>query len=145
MYRFVPRIVAVLLLVVTLAPAAAGDRPFKASGEGSVGSSDLTSSCEATHLGRSRLNVGYFSDFLQFGLLLSSGGTLDVASGDGLYFVFDEEGYYLDQATGIVSTTVTFTGGTGRFQDVTGSADLIFDFDSNFQRFEFLIDGSIDY
>ena len=149
MFCFIPRCAAVLLLVVAgaLAPAAAQERPLNASGEGFVDSvGSLFGRGEATHLGRSSLSVSsYDRDLLSSGYFFAFGGYLRSASGDFLDFAFDEVYYLFDPATGIVSATVTFTGGTGRFQDVTGSADVTFDLDSNLHNFGFLIDGSIDY
>jgi hypothetical protein len=147
MKRFsILRIAAVLFLVVagTLAPAAAKERPFHASGEGDVAGA-LYARCEATHLGRCSLYVDVTTYFLENGLFLSYGGRLTSASGDELYFVFDPEYYFFDPANGVVSATVTFAGGTGRFHDATGSADVMFDFEPYFYSFRFLIDGSIDY
>ena len=156
MKRFVPRIAAVLFLVVagTLAPASAEDRPFKASGQGLVAHNSyqdiLIGRGEATHLGRTFLRVDLDSGFLDSGIFIPSvAGSLTSASGELLYFHFDKEFYIFDTATGVVSATLTFTGAfsTGRFQDATGSADVMFVFDPNsgYQSFRFLIDGSIDY
>jgi hypothetical protein len=50
-----------------------------------------------------------------------------------------------DTSIGIAIGTLTFAGGTGRFQAATGSADVMFVFDLNLQHFLFLIDGSINY
>ena len=147
MFRFIPRIAAVLLVVVaaTLAPAAAEERQLTGSGAGFVLGGSLQGGGQATHLGRSALYVPLYTDFLGSGLFLPFGGSLEAANGDALYFVFDEEAYYFDPAIGVVSTTVTFTGGTGRFKDVTGSAVVMVDFTPDFYHFEFLIDGTIDY
>jgi hypothetical protein len=150
MFRFVPRFAAVLLLVVAgaLAPAAAKERPFKASGEGDV-AGDLYGGGKATHLGRSSLYVGLHVDPESYFYFVPYGAYLTSASGDRLYFDFDADYYVFVGTTGIISATVTFTGGTGRFQDATGSADVVFDlyqylFNGGFS-FTFLIDGSIDY
>jgi hypothetical protein len=149
MKRFVPRIAAVLFLVVAgaLAPAAAEDRPFNASGAGGVYYSGLyAAEFEVTHLGHSSLAVGYEPFSLEYqGILIPYRGAIYSASGDALEIVFDAEYYVLDPETGVVSATLTFTGGTGRFEDATGSADMTIDFDDNLRSFSFQIDGSIDY
>ena len=151
MFRFLPRIAAVLLLVVAgnLAPAAAGERPFKASGEGFVYGALYAPRCQATHLGRSSLYVGLGLDPRDSFFFVPSGAYLTAANGDRLNFDFDADGYLVDGATGIVSATVTFTGGTGRFKGATGSAHVMIDlyeyvFSSSYD-FSFVIDGSIDY
>ena len=148
MFCFIPRIAAVLLVVVagTLAPATAGDRPIRASGGGYAPDGQLyASGCEATHLGPSSFGMGLVTEFLPSGILIPFNGYLKSASGDDLNFQFDDSFYSFDPATGIVSATLTFTGGTGRFQDATGSADVMFDFTADFYHFDFLIDGTIDY
>ena len=153
MFRLIPRITPVFLLVVagTLAPvAAAEERQLVGSGEGSV-SGGLYGRGEVTHLGRSTLSLDGYTDFLASGAIFFFGGSLESASHDFLHFAFDEEAYYFDTATGVVSATVTFTGGTGRFQDVTGSADVLIVFDpshlsyGSYTPFLFVVDGSIDY
>lgn len=148
MKRFVPRIAAVLFLVVagTVAPAAAGDRPFNASSAGGVSYGGLFAyEFEAMHLGQSSLVVGFDQNSLEYyGFFDPSWGIMTSSSGDELRFDFDAEYYFVDPA-GVVSATVTFTGGTGRFEDATGSADMTIDFDPYLASFSFLIDGSIDY
>ncbi len=147
MFCFIPRIAAVFLVVVAgaLGLAAAEERPLVASGEGSASNGGFQGVGQATHLGRSSLTGDLYTDFLAFGVFFANGGSLESANHDFLRFVFDEDAYDFNPATGVVSTTVTFTGGTGRFQNATGSADVMFDFDQYFYNFEFLIDGSIDY
>ena len=150
MHCFISRMALCFLVVAsTVASAAAEERQLSASGEGYVDSvGSLFGRGEATHLGRSSLSVGGFTDFLSSGYFSPFAGSLESANRDFLDFVFDQEAYSFDPATGVVRTTVTFTGGTGRtgrFENVTGSAELTFVFDSNYQRFAFLLDGSIDY
>ena len=152
MFRFVPRFAAVLILVVagTLAPAAAEEREFKASSVGVVyiDSGYMIAGLEATHLGKATFNGNVDPYSLANSQILEIPAYLTAANGDRLYldsvvdYVVDDG---TDTAIGIAIGTLTFTGGTGRFQDATGSADVTFVFDLNLQKFVFLIDGSIDY
>ena len=148
MKRFsMPLVLALAALSVLAAgtPAHAGERAFKASGEGTVDDIDrLQGLGQATHLGRSVLRLRLDATDLFNGNSIPGYGSLSSASGEVLYFhVMDP--YYFDPATGVVIATLTFTGGSGRFQDATGSADVMFVFDVYLQHFVFLIDGSIDY
>jgi hypothetical protein len=149
MLGFIPRITAVLLVAgaTVLAPIAADERPFTTSGSGHVDGSDLFGpGSEAIHLGRTSLIVNVeLVDFLRLGVFLSSGGRLESANGDFLNFAFEEEFYYFDRTTGIISVPMRFTGGSGRFQDATGNTQATFVFDSNYDQFHFFISGSIDY
>ena len=152
MFCFLPRIAAVLLLVVagTLAPAAAGERAFKASGAGVISQTYYmnASGFEATHLGKAYFSGFVDPDLLQYPGILEIPAYLTAANGDRLYLdsaVYNDVDPATGIATGIAIGTLTFKGGTGRFQAATGSADVMFVFDTNYQHFLFLIDGSIDY
>ena len=146
MFCFVPRIAAVLLLIVagTVAPAAAEERPFQATGVGFIAHDGylLALTFEGTHLGKARFDGNVDPDLLQYPYILEIPAYLTAANGDRLYL---DSVVYNDVDTGIAIGTLTFNGGTGRFQDATGSADVMFVFDLNLQHFLFLIDGSIDY
>jgi hypothetical protein len=147
MFRFIPRIAGVLLVVLasTLAPAA-GERPFKTSGRGYGYDGYLSAaSFEATHLGKVRFD-GYvdLNTLLDSGLSVEMSGYLTAANGDRVYLEIDVS---YDADTGIAIGTATFVGGTGRFLDASGSADVIFDFSlsSSVYSFLFEIDGSIAF
>jgi hypothetical protein len=151
MFSFVPRIAAVLLLVVAgaLAPAAAGERPISASGAGYI---DLNTGLlaavgfEATHLGKAIFYGSLLQGSLDNSQPINIPGYFYAANGDRL-FATSATDYDIDYDTGIgiAIGTLTFTGGTGRFQDATGNADVMFIFDLNLDQFLFVIDGSIDY
>jgi len=153
MFRLVPRIAVILLLVAgTVAPAAAGDRPVKGSGKGEVFNDALLFTDvlqghgRATHFGRTKIEASVVQDYLRLGIFYPvGGGWLTTASGDSLYFVFNEEYSFFDPATGVISTKLLILGGTGHFLDARGDVDVKFVFDSNFSHFLFLIDGSINY
>jgi hypothetical protein len=140
---------ATLSMLATVRPARAEERPFNTMGAGNV-SNDMSSlfagGIKAMHLGHCYLSVDTDPYQLDSGFFIPyGGGMLRSASGDILYFDFDAERYIFDPVIGVLNVTVLFTGGTGRFQDATGSADMMFVFDPTFHHFLFLIDGSIDY
>ena len=142
-------ILATLPLLVAGTPAHAGERPFKASGYGHVdGNGGMMIHLGATqHLGKAS-GFGSVDGNLENPQILEIPCYLYAANGDRLHLhsVVD---YHTDYNTGIgiAIGTMTFTGGTGRFQDATGSADVMFVFDiySVYFDFDLLIDGSIDY
>jgi len=146
---------AALTLLATCTLAYAGERPFNASigGVESYYSSNLYGRGEIMHLGRSTLIVGYMppgQGLLENGIFLADYGYLISADGDRLNVAFDAFYYEFDPAVGVVNTTVTFAGGTGRFQDATGAANVRFVFEPYFfdygsSNFRFQIDGSINY
>jgi hypothetical protein len=150
MFRFISQIAAVLLLVVAgaIAPAAAEERLFNASGAGfyDTHSGSMYSRFKATHLGKANFYGSVFPDYLDNSQIFGFPVDLTAANGDRL-FLDSVVDYVLDYDTGIgiAIGTLTFTGGTGRFETATGNADVMFVFDTIHQRFLFLIDGSIDY
>jgi hypothetical protein len=54
-------------------------------------------------------------------LQLNAQATYTAANGDQLYAVFAGQ---LNGVTGIITATVTYVGGTGRFTDASGTAAL---------------------
>ena len=155
--------VVALGLLAAVAPARAEERPIKGSGSGGLyytphhSSADLYGHAEVTHLGRTGMYVPL--DFyelydynnvapLSFRLLQRSAGFGD--NGDILFAAIDAD---FDPDLGILLATITFTGGTGRFVDATGSASLLIVFDSwppdpnqnYFIGHSFAIEGTIDY
>ena len=141
--------VAAQSLLSVATPSLAGERPFRAAGGGISFSDDLAATgFEALHLGSSHFRLTVERDYLgDGGFFIPLGeGVLVSASGDALFFDFDANYYEFVPDTGIVLATLTFTRGTGRFEGVGGSAEVMFEFDlPNFNQFNFLIDGSIDY
>ena len=135
---------AALTLLAAVAPAAAEERPFKATGVGGIGRSGemYARGFEGTHLGKAIFYGGVDLDEAQYPVILKIPAYLTAANGDRLYL---DSVVYNDVDTGIAIGTLTFNGGTGRFRDATGSADVMFVFDPDFQHFLFLIDGSIDF
>jgi len=76
--------------------------------------------------------------------LIVNGATVIGANEDALFI--DTVNVAFDPVTGIAIGTLEFAGGTGRFADAVGSAEvlLLFDF-YGIYTVEILIDGTVDY
>ena len=138
----------VCVLLGVAAPAYAEDRPFYADGEGAqlLGSGHpvtFIGNGNATHFGLALLGFDVNRDALnRLGELRVSSALLGAANGDGVFVDID---VVLDPSTGLAVGTLTFRGGTGRFKDATGSADIMLLFGTRYESFAFLIDGMINY
>jgi hypothetical protein len=104
--------------------ASADDRPYKLRGTAHfVSPTDFVGSGRATHLGRYKeAGSAQFSPTEDPTVLQVGGWTvLTAANGDQLYETITGQ---LDLLTGVITATVTYEGGTGRFADAGGSAAL---------------------
>ena len=123
-FRILRRVGLVLVAVGLLAlpgRASAEDRAYQLRGSAQFlpGSTDFVGAGYATHLGRySETGSATFS-----GTHVDACATLTAATGDDQ--LFETISGELDPATGVITATVTFVGGTGRFTGVTGSAKLV--------------------
>ena len=143
---------SVLLSLVSLGaapgldPAAAGetDRRFKGSGEGVVTEYvspvnwiiDYTGN--ATHLGKFTRREDVTFDFGAFTFT----GTIVFVAADGDELWTDFSGHFTGPNS--VEATYTFTGGTGRFTDATGTATAVAT-TPDFVHVSVTFDGTIDY
>ena len=142
----------VCALLGLAAPARAGERPFYAEGEAIRVSSGHTEryfgDTEVMHFGLARLVFEARSSALyppEEGVdprVVVTSAFLLAANGDQLFLDVDVE---LDPDTGIAVGTLTFAGGTGRFADAAGTADVLLLFGDRYRSFDFLIAGTIDY
>jgi hypothetical protein len=129
-------------------PALAVDRPFQLTGIAqvmgdpfAVGGAPLTAAGKATHLGR-WTGPGRVTFAVVNGVLTAKGTeTFRAANGDLLFSTFS---VVQDPATMEFIGTYTFVGGTGRFADAEGEADLVA-IPQGGGQFDFTLDGTIDY
>ena len=106
------------------APAWAAERPYASSGTAQfVSATDFVGTGTATHLGRYReAGSAEFSptdDPIVLAVVAHS--TYTAANGDQLRAVITAQ---VNTLTGAIVGVVSFTGGTGRFADATGTADF---------------------
>src|SRR6185503_1266316 len=135
MKRFtkIPTLLPILFLLLGTIPVSAVERPFALNGSGvatlitdaagnPIGAIP-TGSGTATHLGQWTVagKVNYTPDAQ--GVIHSSGdATITAANGDKLNVTIDG---ILDPGAGTDQGTFYFVGGTGRFENVTGSANFV--------------------
>ena len=155
MKRFL-KIHTLMLTLFTLLgaiPASAVERPFALKGTGvatlitneqgmPIGAIP-TGSGTATHLGQWTVtgSVSYTPD--SNGVLHSSGqATITTANGDKLQVQIDG---ILDPVAGMDQGVFTFVGGTGRFENVTGSSNFVVTLNPITGGFDLTVVGKINY
>ena len=115
-------VAAALLALPDRAPAE--DRPHFSRGTAQfVSPTDFVGTGHATHLGAyTEVGSVAFSPPDAAGVLQLTGWAVyTAANGDELHATFDGQ---LNGATGAITATLTYAGGTGRFADAGGSASL---------------------
>ena len=155
MKRFTKLHALMLTLFVLLAtiPASAVERPFAINGvgvatlitdpSGNPIGAVATGSGTATHLGQWTVlgNVKYTPD--SDGVLHSSGeATLTAANGDKLRFQIDG---ILDPVAGVDQGIFYLVGGTGRFENASGSANFVVTLNPVTGGFELTAVGRVNY
>lgn len=106
------------------ARASAEERPHSSRGTAQfVSPTDFVGAGHATHLGHyTEVGSANFSPTDQPGILRIDGLAIyTAANGDQLYAIISGE---LNGATGAITATVNYVGGTGRFKETVGSATL---------------------
>ena len=130
---------------------AAIERPFGMSGAGNVEfinnpptGGNLTASGVATYLGQwTETGILTFMPGPEPHLILASGTlTFTAANGDELYVAFSDA--VLNTNTNIATGVFIFDGGTGRFEEASGSADFVVIQDPS-GSFELTAIGAIDF
>ncbi|MFO0848292.1 MAG: hypothetical protein U0871_07020 [Gemmataceae bacterium] len=117
-------LLAITVMLTSTAVASAGERPYHARGTAQfVSPTDFVGSGHATHLGRyTEVGSAQFSPTADPTVLaIDAWSVYTAANGDQLYAVITGE---LNGLTGAITATVTYVGGTGRFDDAGGSAAL---------------------
>ncbi|HEX9940911.1 MAG TPA: hypothetical protein VGG03_02745 [Thermoanaerobaculia bacterium] len=148
MKRSLNLLVLLLALFPLLAsrPAEAVERPFHLSGAGTVIEGTIQATGRATHLGlfTETGTLAFAPDPNDPNRVLASGSaTFTAANGDELNGVITDAS--LDLTTGIGTGVFSFTGGTGRFEDASGSATFTVMQNLITGAFEITADGRIDY
>lgn len=104
--------------------ASAHSVPYRARGQAQfVSPNDFVGSGNATHLGRYTEvgNVSFAPTSNPAVLAVEGWSNYTAANGDELHALLSGE---LDQATGQITVTVTYVGGTGRFIHAQGRSEL---------------------
>src|SRR5262245_8754457 len=110
------------VVVALAAPALAAERPHTSHGTAQfVNANDFVGTGTATHLGKYKeTGDAEFSPTDDPTVMeVVAHPTYTAANGDKLYAVITAD---LDLLTGVIEGIVTYTGGTGRFANATGTA-----------------------
>ncbi len=147
-------ITLIIALLAGAIPAAATERPFALNGSGvasfitdeagHVIGANPTASGTATHLGVwSTTGTVHYAPPDENGRIPSSGdATITTANGDKLYVVLQGS---FDPNAFTDHGSFTFVGGTGRFAEVSGTADFVVTVNPITSSFELTVVGTINY
>lgn len=141
-----------LFLLLGTIPVSAAERPFALNGagvasliideSGNLIGANATGSGTATHLGQWTVD-GKVTYTLDNGVLRSGGqATLTAANGDKLLFEIDG---ILDPIASVDQGIFRFVGGTGRFENASGSANFVVSINPVTGGFQITVVGKIDY
>jgi len=111
-------------VLVLAAPAQAAERPYVSRGTAQfVSANDFVGSGTATHLGAyTEVGSVQFSPTADPTVLqVDAQSIYTAANGDELHAVFSG---HLNGVTGVITATVTYVGGTGRFANASGTASF---------------------
>lgn len=140
--------VAVLLVAVgsLILPdrASAEERPFFVRGTAQFVSptGDFIGAGSATHMGLyTEIGSAVISGDNPFALQVSGCAILTAADGDELWVEINGQ---FNAVTGTITATDTYWGGTGRFEDATGSASLVAQAQAD-GTFAVVVEGTIDF
>ena len=117
-------VLAALGVLALSAPAQAGERPHVSHGTAQfVNANDFVGAGKATHLGHyNEVGSAQFSPTADPTVFRVDGWSIyTAANGDQLFASLTGQ---LNASTGVITATVTYVGGTGRFNDASGSAKL---------------------
>jgi hypothetical protein len=148
MKRYINVLVLMLAVFPLLGsrPAEAGERPFRLNGAGTAIDGVIQATGRATHLGlwteAGTLNLSPDPND-PTRVLASGAATFTAANGDELNGVITDGS--LDLTTGIGTGVFSFAGGTGRFEDATGTAGFTVQQNLITGAFEIAAIGRIDY
>jgi hypothetical protein len=141
------------LLLAPTPRTLAGERSIEAMGSGFLDAAsyypEIRGPGEGDHLGRCGLFLALDAESLAYeGDLVPVALRLYSASDDNLNAAVTAS--QSDPNTGILAVSLTFTGGTGRFADASGTADLLILFDDwqgpyTGSRLTWGLVGTIDY
>ena len=141
---FTVALVAVSVLALAT-PARAVERPYVSRGTAQFTATGFVGTGTATYLGTyteagTPIQLTPTSDPTVFDAAASS--TYTAANGDELRAVFIGQ---LNAATGVITATVTYVGGTGRFANASGTATLSGQLGPGGTSLEVAVKGTIDY
>ena len=117
-------VLAAVSVLALSAPAEAGERPHNSRGTAQfVNANDFVGVGKATHLGHyNEVGSAQFSPTADPTVSqIDAWSIYTAANGDQLFAVFAGT---LNGLTGSITATVTYVGGTGRFDDASGSGKL---------------------